>query len=131
MSSTAPAALGEGGPTVELVNFLAATSLSDIPEPVVERSTTSYSTGSPAPWSGAHLPWSESAVRSIVELEGSGSASILGWDQRVPPQAAALLNGTFIQGFELDDYHEHGPLHSESIISRCLRDRRGPRFRAR
>jgi aconitate decarboxylase len=116
MSSTAPAALSEGGPTVELVTFLAATSLSDIPEPVVERSNHLVLDGIACALVGAHLPWSESAVRSIAELEGSGSASVLGWDLRVPPQAAALLNGTFIQGFELDDYHEHGPLHSESII---------------
>jgi 2-methylcitrate dehydratase PrpD len=26
------------------------------------------------------------------------------------------LNGTFIQGFELDDYHELGPLHSASVV---------------
>ena len=29
---------------------------------------------------------------------------------------AALLNGTFIQGFELDDYHPYGPLHSEACV---------------
>ncbi|KAF4632478.1 hypothetical protein G7Y89_g5646 [Cudoniella acicularis] len=30
--------------------------------------------------------------------------------------SAALLNGTFIQGFELDDWHSEAPLHSNAII---------------
>lgn len=30
--------------------------------------------------------------------------------------AAALLNSTFIQGFELDDYHSEAPIHGSSII---------------
>jgi 2-methylcitrate dehydratase PrpD len=34
----------------------------------------------------------------------------------MPAPAAALLNGTFVQGFELDDYHPFGPLHSESCV---------------
>ena len=30
--------------------------------------------------------------------------------------SAALINSTFIQGFELDDWHSEAPLHSNSII---------------
>jgi aconitate decarboxylase len=30
--------------------------------------------------------------------------------------SAALLNSTFIQGFELDDWHSEAPLYSNSII---------------
>ena len=30
--------------------------------------------------------------------------------------AAALLNSTFIQGFELDDYHSEAPIHSSSLV---------------
>jgi aconitate decarboxylase len=36
--------------------------------------------------------------------------------QRLGPLAAAILNSTFIQGFELDDYHSEAPLHSNAII---------------
>lgn len=34
--------------------------------------------------------------------------------------SAALLNSTFIQGFELDDWHSDAPLHSNSIILPAL-----------
>src|ERR1700738_15216 len=30
--------------------------------------------------------------------------------------AAALLNSTLIQGFELDDFHPLAPLHSNSVV---------------
>lgn len=36
--------------------------------------------------------------------------------QKLPPLSAALINSTFIQGFELDDWHSEAPLHSNSII---------------
>ena len=41
---------------------------------------------------------------------------MIGWGRTTSPSAAALLNSTFIQGFELDDYHELGPLHSASVV---------------
>ena len=31
-----------------------------------------------------------------------------------------MLNGTFIQGFELDDYHQSAPLHSNAIVLPAL-----------
>ena len=34
--------------------------------------------------------------------------------------SAALLNSTFTQGFELDDWHSEAPLHSNSIILPAL-----------
>ena len=40
--------------------------------------------------------------------------------QSLGPCAAALLNSTFIQGFELDDYHSDAPLHSNSILLPAL-----------
>ena len=40
--------------------------------------------------------------------------------QKISPLSAALLNSTFIQGFELDDWHSEAPLHSNSIILPAL-----------
>ena len=34
--------------------------------------------------------------------------------------AAALLNSTLIQGFELDDFHPLAPLHSNSVVIPAL-----------
>lgn len=89
---------------------------------------------------GAHLPWSETAVKAVVEMESEGPVTIIGWEkvnrqrshggavvrfvnvvsQKISPVSAALLNSTFIQGFELDDWHSEAPLHSNSIILPAL-----------
>lgn len=51
-----------------------------------------------------------------MALEGEGPCCLFGWEKRISPLSAALLNGTFIQGFKLDDWHSEVPLHSNSII---------------
>ncbi len=41
-------------------------------------------------------------------------------EQTTSAPAAALLNGTFIQAFELDGFHPYGPLHSASVVLPAL-----------
>src|ERR1700687_4709542 len=69
---------------------------------------------------GAQLPWSRTAVEVVTRLEGYGDKSLIGGWRGVPASAAALLNGTFIQGFELDDFHPFAPLHSTSVVLPAL-----------
>lgn len=104
------------GPTGLLSEYLATATLADLPPAVVERAEHLVLDGIGCGLLAAHLPWSEKAVEVISQLDGEGAATVWGWDRRVPPGAAALLNGTFIQGFELDDYHQFGPLHSEACV---------------
>lgn len=40
--------------------------------------------------------------------------------QGISPVQAALINSTFIQSFELDDWHMNAPLHSNAIIIPAL-----------
>jgi 2-methylcitrate dehydratase PrpD len=104
------------GPTTRLARFLATTTLADIPEDVLERSAHITLDGIGCALVGAHLPWSERAVDGVAALESGGPAAVIGWGLDLTATAAALLNSTFIQGFELDDYHELGPLHSASVV---------------
>ncbi|KAH8892216.1 2-methylcitrate dehydratase PrpD [Thozetella sp. PMI_491] len=92
-------------PTAQLSSWVHSTKLEDVPERIV----------------GAHLPWTEKAVRAICNLEPGGETTIFGWcDRKIGPLSAALLNSTFIQGFELDDWHSEAPLHSNSILLPAL-----------
>ena len=45
---------------------------------------------------------------------------VLTLSQKTGPLSAALLNSTFIQGFELDDWHSEAPMHLNSIILPAL-----------
>jgi len=102
------------GATRVLARFLARTTLDDIPHDVLTRAKHLMLDGFGCGLVAAKLDWSERAVATLHALDGDGPASVWGWNIKVPPMTAALLNGTFIQGFELDDYHPFGPLHSEA-----------------
>ena len=104
------------GPTRRLADFIANLALEDVPDEIVERTRYLILDGIACGLVGAHLPWSETAVEAISKLDGPGSSSIWGWGRTTNPSSAALLNGSFVQGFELDDIHGLGPLHGESVV---------------
>jgi aconitate decarboxylase len=115
MASAKPAAKPAAAEfTRELSRFLAGTTLADMPPEVVTRTKHLMLDGFGCGLLSAKLDWSKRAVETLRALDGDGPASVWGWTVKVPPMAAALLNGTFIQGFELDDYHPYGPLHSQA-----------------
>ena len=104
------------GVTGTLCTWLAHLSLDDVPEVVCERAKYLLLDGIGCALVGAKLPWSALAVETVTRFEGAGNKTIIGWGRTTAGPAAALLNGTFIQGFELDDFHPLGPLHSASLI---------------
>ena len=57
---------------------------------------------------------------AVLRFEGAGESPLIGWGVTCGPSAATLLNSTFIQGFELDDFHPLAPLHSASLVIPAL-----------
>ncbi|MGW2424789.1 MmgE/PrpD family protein [Streptomyces sp. NPDC001709] len=108
------------GPTGRLARWLSSTALEDIPARVRERAAHLVLDGLGCALIGAQLPWSRRAVDAILAMEGAGSTPLIGWGRAAGGPAAAVLNGTFIQGFELDDYFPRAPLHSASLVLPAL-----------
>lgn len=104
------------GPTGKLCEWLADLTLFDIPADVRDRAKVLMLDGIGCAIVGAQLPWSKTAVDIVRRVEGDGDHAIIGWGAGTSMPGAALLNGTFIQGFELDDFHPLGPLHSASLV---------------
>lgn len=104
------------GATGKLADWLVDLTLDDVPDKVRLRAKYLLLDGIACAFVGAKLPWSEVAVNAVTRFEGRGDKTIIGWGKTIAGPAAALLNGTFIQGFELDDFHPLGPLHSASLI---------------
>lgn len=102
--------------TRAVAEFAAETAFEDIPEHVLRRTRLLLLDGIACGLVGAKLPWAQKAVEAMSLVEPGEGATLWGWDRSVPPSAAALLNGTFVQGFELDDFHAHGALHSSSVV---------------
>src|SRR5690349_5174289 len=81
------------------------------PEPPTDR-------GGPT---GRLADWLQNLTLEAVPAEVQARAKHLlldgiGWGLTASGPVACLLNGTFIQGFELDDFHPLGPLHSASVV---------------
>ena len=104
------------GPTGLLATWLAHVAFEDVPSPVRERAKILILDGLACALVGAQLPWSRLAVDLARRMEGPGDHALIGWGLTTSAPGAALLNSTFIQGFELDDFHPLAPLHSASLV---------------
>ena len=69
---------------------------------------------------GAQLPWSRVATEAVLDIDGTGDTVLIGTGRTASAPAAAVLNGTYIQGFELDDFHPLAPLHNCSLVLPAL-----------
>jgi aconitate decarboxylase len=140
------------GATGQLCTWIHGVTLADVPLEIITRTKYLILDGLACGLVGAHLPWSETAVKAVMDMEpalAEGGSGLFGWEkvrfsvlegwvystlprnrvhisiflpiwQRVSPLSAALLNSTFIQGFELDDWHSEAPLRSNSIVLPAL-----------
>ncbi|MDT5386410.1 MAG: hypothetical protein QOE04_51 [Mycobacterium sp.] len=114
------AATDPQGPTGALAHWVADFDLADVPDLVHERAKHLLLDGIGCALIGAGLPWSRVATEGVLDLEGRGDTVVIGTGRTSSAPAAAVLNGTFIQGFELDDFHPLAPLHSCSLLIPAL-----------
>ncbi|GAA0304315.1 MmgE/PrpD family protein [Sphingomonas oligophenolica] len=112
---TAPA-----GVTGQLATWLAGLKYDAIPKAVVERGKDIILDGLGCALVGAQLPWSRTAVNAMMTFEGAGDAFLIGWGRTIARPASVLLNGTFIQAFELDDVYPAAPVHLCSVVLPAL-----------
>src|SRR5246127_1053177 len=111
------------GPTGRLATWIADLTLDQVPQNVVERAKHLLLDGLGCALVGAQLPWSRIATDAVLDIEGrdgQGDTVVIGTGHTTGAPAAAVLNGTFIQGFELDDFHPLAPLHSCSLLIPAL-----------
>jgi 2-methylcitrate dehydratase PrpD len=69
---------------------------------------------------GANLEWCRILRGTLEGLDSSRTTSIWGTDRKLSSPHAALLNGTQVQGFELDDVHRRGVLHVGAVTLPAL-----------
>jgi 2-methylcitrate dehydratase PrpD len=110
------APLQRAGVTGDLVDWVHGLTFADLPARVVERAKHLLLDGVGTAMVGAQLPWSRVATSAVLGLEGRGDSVIIGTGRTAAAPPAVLPNSTFVQGFELDDFHPLAPLHSGSLI---------------
>src|ERR1700730_10573231 len=68
----------------------------------------------------ANLEWCRILRGTLQALDATRTTSIWGTDQKLSSPHAALLNGTQVQGFELDDVHRKAVLHVGAVVLPAL-----------
>jgi len=69
---------------------------------------------------GANLEWCRILRGTLEKLDATRTTSIWGTNARLSSDHAALLNGTQVQGFELDDVHRKAVLHVGAVTLPAL-----------
>ena len=69
---------------------------------------------------GADLEWTRIMRNTLGKLDTSNGCAIWATGQRISAPHAALINGTQVQGFELDDVHRQGVLHVGAVVLPAL-----------
>ena len=69
---------------------------------------------------GADLEWSRILQERLSALDATRECVIWGTRHKLSAPHAALVNGTQVQGFELDDVHRAGVLHVGAVVLPAL-----------
>ncbi len=69
---------------------------------------------------GADLEWTRIMQKRLGELDTTRACAVWGTQQKLSAPHAALVNGTQVQGFELDDVHRQGVLHVGAVVLPAL-----------
>jgi aconitate decarboxylase len=69
---------------------------------------------------GAQLEWCRILRQTLEQVDKTQDASIWGTNRRLSSPHAALVNGTQVQSFELDDVHREGILHVGAVTLPAL-----------
>ena len=69
------------GHTGKLCTWIDSISLEDVPQDILTRAKHLILDGLACAFVGAHLPWSETAVHAVLDMEPTGQSGIFGWNR--------------------------------------------------
>lgn len=104
------------GPTGALCTWLEQTRLEDIPVEVQQRALHLLLDGVACLLIGSHMQWSALGVEAVTDFDSAGGFMVAATERTTSAFTAAMLNSSFIQSFELDDYFPAAPVHSNSVV---------------
>ena len=111
---------GDNRYTRGIAEFVANLQYDDIPAEVRQRVKLLMLDSLGCALYGAKLEWSRILQQRLGELDTTQMCAVWGTRQKLSAPHAALVNGTQVQGFELDDVHRQGMLHVGSVVLPAL-----------
>jgi 2-methylcitrate dehydratase PrpD len=106
--------------TRNMAAFVSSLRYEDIPEEVRQRIKLLVLDSLGCALYGADLPWTRILRTTLKEVDQTRSVPVWGTGEMLSAPNAALVNGTQVQGFELDDVHRQGVLHVGAVTLPAL-----------
>ena len=101
--------------TRAIAEFISGIKYEDIPAEVVARIKLLILDSLGCAIYGSDLEWSRILRQTLGRLDTTKACRVWGTAERLSAPHAALVNGTLIQSFELDDVHRQGVLHVGAV----------------
>ena len=106
--------------TRRIAGFVSGLTYQEIPTEVRERIKLLMLDSLGCAIYGANLEWCRILRATLEKLDATRTTSIWGTNARLSSDHAALVNGTQVQGFELDDVHRKAVLHVGAVTLPAL-----------
>ena len=106
--------------TRRIAGFVSGLTYQEIPAEVRERIKLLMLDSLGCAIYGANLEWCRILRGTLEKLDATRTTSIWGTNARLSSDHAALVNGTQVQGFELDDVHRKAVLHVGAVTLPAL-----------
>src|SRR3954470_11420318 len=112
--------VAENSQTRGIAEFVSGLSYERIPSEVIARIKLLILDSLGCAIFGARLEWSEILRSTLAAVDTSKQCRVWGTNERLSAPHAALVNGTLVQSFELDDVHRAGVLHVGAVTLPAL-----------
>jgi 2-methylcitrate dehydratase PrpD len=106
---------GDNPHTRAVAQFVAGLRYEDIPAEVIARIKLLMLDSLGCALYGTSLEWSRILRETLAAVDTTQGCRVWGTGERLSAPHAALVNGTLIQSFELDDVHRQGVLHVGAV----------------
>ena len=101
--------------TRRIADFVSGLRYEAIPNEVVDRIKLMILDSIGCAIFGTELEWSRILIDTLTEVDTSKGCTVWGAKERLSAPHAALVNGSLVQSFELDDVHRVGVLHVGAV----------------
>src|SRR5579872_318330 len=106
---------GDNPHTRAIAQFISGIKYESIPDEVIGRIKLLILDSLGCALYGSALEWSRILRVTLGRLDDTKACRVWGTPERLSAPHAALVNGTLVQSFELDDVHRQGVLHVGAV----------------
>jgi aconitate decarboxylase len=106
---------GDNPHTRAIAQFVSGLRYEDIPAEVIARIKLLMLDSLGCALYGTSLEWSRILRQTLAAVDTTSGCRVWGTGERLSAPHAALVNGTLVQSFELDDVHRQGVLHVGAV----------------